>query len=94
MGLLAQDQESRLEHIFGIVLILEGSESDAQDHRPVTSNHGCKRRLIALAQETLEQLLVGLRATFKRAYDLSDAASQTILHPLCHSRVSKLEQWS
>jgi hypothetical protein len=64
MGLLAQNQEGCLEHVFRIVLILEGSESDAQDHRSVTANDGCKRRLIALVQETLEQLLVGLRATF------------------------------
>ncbi len=64
MGLLAQNQEGRLEHIFRIVLILEGPKSNAQDHRPMTTNDGCKRRLIALAQETLEQLLVGLRATF------------------------------
>jgi hypothetical protein len=44
----------------------------------VTANQGCKRRLIALAQETLEQLLVALRAKFKGAYDLSSAANQTV----------------
>jgi hypothetical protein len=94
MGLLAQNQEGCLENIFRIVLILEGSKSDAQDHRPVTANDGCKRRLIAPAQETLEQLLVGLCAKFKGACDLSYVANQTILQPFFHSRVSKLEQGS
>jgi hypothetical protein len=83
-----------LKHIFRIVLILEGAQSNAQDHRPVTANDGCKRRLIALAHETLEQLLVGLRAKFKGAYDLPYAAKQAVLQPFFHSRVSSLKQWS
>ena len=52
----------------------------------MTANDGCKGRLIAMAHETLEQLLVGLRAKFEGAYDLTYAANQTNLLPFLHGR--------
>ena len=73
------------------MLVLNSAKSDAQNHRPVTPNDGCKRRLVALPREPLEQFLVGFRAQFKRAYDLPYAAEQTIMRPFFHSRASKLE---
>src|SRR5882724_10676524 len=84
MRFLAQNQKSRLEYIFGIMFILEGAQRDAQDHRPVTANNSSKRRLIVLAHESLEQLLVGPRARFNGAYELPYALDQMIVSLLFH----------
>ena len=55
-GLLDQDQERRLEGIGDVVRIVQDAPADAQHHRPVPMEDRLERRLVAMGEESLQEL--------------------------------------
>jgi hypothetical protein len=49
-----QGEERRLEGVLGVLFMAQHAAADVQNHRPVTPNQDLERRLIALADETLQ----------------------------------------
>jgi hypothetical protein len=50
-GLFGQDEERRLEGIFGIVPVPQHMLANAQDHRPVAGDQCLKCRRITVGEE-------------------------------------------
>src|SRR5207237_710875 len=51
-----EDQKGRLEGVLGVVMIADDTTADAEDHRPVATDKGCKRRFVLLLDEGRQQL--------------------------------------
>ena len=58
-GPAGEDQERRLERIFGVVRVAEDRAADAQDHRAVPVHQDGERGLVPPGQEAIQQLPVG-----------------------------------
>src|SRR5262245_48162462 len=59
-SLTGQDQERGLERILGVVLVVQPVPAHAPDQPAVPAQQRRERGLVALADEALEQLAVGL----------------------------------
>jgi hypothetical protein len=53
-----EDQKGRLKSILDIVLVVERSAADTQDHRSMSAYQFVERGLLALGNETFEQLAI------------------------------------
>src|SRR5207245_2118492 len=58
-SLADEDEEGRLESIFGVVMITEDTTADAPDHRPMPPHQGCKSRFLTAVEVVLQQLPIG-----------------------------------
>jgi hypothetical protein len=61
-GLAREDQERRLESVLGLVRVAQHALAERQHHRPVPPREHFERRLVAPADEVLQELRVGKRA--------------------------------
>jgi hypothetical protein len=62
---IGQDEEDRLEGVFGVVCVVKNGAADAQDHRTVPDDEhleGGLRGFIVAAQELVQKLRIGHRA--------------------------------
>jgi hypothetical protein len=55
-GFEGQDEESGLEGVLSILVVVQHMPANAQDHCPVAPHQGGESRLIVLRQEILEEL--------------------------------------
>src|SRR5262249_26402769 len=56
--LAGEDQEAGLEGVLGVLLVAEHPPADAQDHGAVAAHQGLEGRLVAAAQEPLQELAI------------------------------------
>jgi hypothetical protein len=75
-GLARQNQESRLENIFGVLLVTEHAVAHAQHHRPVPPHQQRERRLIVLRGEALQELMVAERTDLVSISQMLDVPQQ------------------
>src|SRR5438270_11748651 len=89
-GVLRQDKEGRLESVFRVLLVVQHPAADAQDHRPMASDQGRKRRLVPAGGESVQQLLVGLLRRTATGRQLADVPKERV--ELCrgHMRCSPI----
>jgi hypothetical protein len=51
-----QDQKSGLEGILNVLIVVENSPANAQDHRPVSCHQSGERHLVSIGDKPIEQL--------------------------------------
>jgi hypothetical protein len=92
-GRAGQDEERRLERVFGVVRVAEQAATDAKDHRPVPLDErgeGQFPRLARPGREAIEQLAV------RQATDRADVEQRPepcggpTSSALCHDAISDL----
>ena len=59
-GLADQDEERGLEGVLGVGVVAQDAAADAQDHRAVPAHQRGEGRLVAPAEELLQELAVRL----------------------------------
>ena len=58
-GLLDQDQEGGLKGVGDVVRVIQDAPADAQDHRPMPMEDRLEGRLVAMGEESLQELSLG-----------------------------------
>src|SRR5262245_13694147 len=74
--LTGKEQKRRLEGVLGILGVLQGPPTDAVHHRPVPTHERFKRGLVALVEETPDQLAVALVGQGLSSHSLREAAEK------------------
>src|SRR5262249_20947978 len=88
-----EDQESRLKGVFGVCLVPERPPANAEHHGTVSADECCECRLVAVGQETVQQLTVSGRGRFgpeRRLPQVPDDATESA----CRHRRLRRTLWS
>jgi hypothetical protein len=86
-GLAHQDEKRRLEGILGGVGVVQHPPAHPQDQRSVTAHQHFHRRLVALGQETLQELLIAQRRSRVAADQLPHVVNERVEMGVGHARV-------
>src|SRR5262249_50412717 len=86
-----QNQKGGLKRVFGILGMADHASADSPDHRGMTPDQGSKSRLVALANEAVEQLPIRHGIDIAEESDLPQLAHHSLSGTVCHHL---LPQWT
>lgn len=80
--LAGQDEEGRLEGIFGVVVVNENPTADSPHHGPVAANDRLEDGVVTMVHEMIQQLLIRQHPHRTRAEERLELRDRRIPHAI------------
>src|SRR5262249_52953954 len=80
----SEDQKRRLESVLRVRTVAQNAAADAQDHRAVPVQQGCKRRFVAVREESSQESAIAVLRERCGPAPFANILQQRAELSLCH----------